>query len=104
MDAELVELGAVELDEEAGVGSDAPFVLVAALGGEAVEIFAVGPPRGAVGVDESAAARLEGIMAGSVALAEAAFADDEGTLVVLKAGGDDLAAAGAVVVDEAGHR
>src|SRR5262249_26518099 len=66
------------------------------------QVFAVGPPEGGDGDLEIAVLKLLDVL--HAALPVAALADDQGPLMILKAGGDNLAAAGAVPVNKADHR
>src|SRR5206468_1989508 len=67
-----------------------------------VEVLAVGSPeRGGRHLQFAA---LEGLDVLHAALAVAALAHDDRPVMVLQAGGDDLAAAGAAAVDQANHR
>src|SRR5579871_2487467 len=84
------------------VRDHAPVLVLAALGAGAVEVLAGRPPEGGVGQFDLAA--LERLDVLYTALAVAALAHDDGPVVVLQAGGHDLAAAGAVAVDQAHHR
>src|SRR5207253_1849396 len=98
---QLVALLARQLDQVAAVGRHAPDVVVLAGGAGLVQVHAVGPPERGDGHLELAA--VEGLDVLHAALAVAALAHDDRPLVVLEAGRDDLAGAGAAAVDQADH-
>src|SRR5262249_29705144 len=90
-----------QLDQVALVGPDAPVLGLAALGAGLVQVLAVGPPEGGDRHLELAALERGDVL--DAALAVAALAHDQGPALVLEAGREDLAAAGAAAVHHADH-
>src|SRR5262245_13289340 len=91
-----------QLKCEAFIGSDSPFIFVSPLSAGAVEIAAIGPPKGGCGQFEPPAS-LEGMNGLHAAFAIAARAHDDRPAMVLQASGDDFAGAGASPVNQAYH-
>src|SRR5260370_18940103 len=103
---QIVLLLGPELQIEARVGRDAPFVLVAALGAGTVEVAAGRTPECRGGQLEFALAGIgvEPVDGLHAPLAVAAAADDDASAVVFQTGRDDLAGAGAAAVDQTHQR
>src|SRR5262245_22261497 len=87
--------------DEAIVGDHAPLLVFLAGCAGLVQVLAAWPPEGGNGVLDLAA--LERLNVLHAALAERPLADDGRPLVVLEAGRDDFAGAGALAVDQADH-
>src|SRR6185437_9638601 len=99
----LVEIHALlgrQLDDL--IGGDAPHILVLAGRAGLVKVLLARPPEGGRRHLDVAAIELQDVL--HAALAVAAFADDTGAIVILQTGRHNLAAAGAVTVDQANHR
>ena len=95
----------IELHDVTLVRVNAPFLVLArglAGGREPGQVFAAGPPERSDGHFEIAVFKLLDVL--YAAFAVTAFADDQRPLVILKTGGHNLAAAGAVPIHQAHHR